>query len=1660
MGVAAVLDGGMHLAPSVVIEYGAPPSQPRLLCALLRNWVAAGYTGNNGSARGSPGVMLAVCTVLCSMLTVLLGPALSVDVAASDSVASTSSVVVSTGDNGSGISGVHDDGPSPSHQLSAAECTAYTRHFMAAAQQLLLHLQHTNDEVALVAADFFGGTYLSALKGLPWVGPGRAEVLSRHAELLQGLTESLVLRTQLKPEVAAVATADARDIPDEARMVRRELAGMLRDISSMVGHTAMLQFMAALVQQGYSALEASAVQTADGTTGSGDCDTCSATHAWVRIECALYAANVVTGRWVAETLMGRPVKQASILSPVTSTVRDDDPSQQASPDPLQAPNCAVDSDDEGGDSYKQLAALAGMLERSSLGVEHPGGSRSSLPSRTSSREALLRAPASAEANAAVRQLVEVAALSTVHPHGSSKLAGTALTLLGGLPMWYARQTQTTMHKHTHKHAYTQVEQRRTPPRRHTSSLLGPLPALVAGASADLGVPFHTHGGAADTVVDAGAPSGGGASARARGAAVGQSPPVGSDSAQSGGDATSTASPGALVGGGGIASLLPSVLLAVHHSLQSADAKLSRNSATTLQRLCAHDGLAHHLLAHHSDWVLSLVDVYRERGGMQERAGPHEDTSTEELLLVTLCRFACMGPATLQLLLRLAAPKIDSLRGALAELGAARDVASASGSVGMASMPLSMGMLASAAAGLTVATLVAQCARALEVLTAIMEACKHSAGSREATRKGGGAGVVRESSINAGSGGGAIFRRAASDGPGSCAQQVLSLVRAVWQVLEPGLKAELVQSSPSSHAFASGVASFMAAAMSRLMPPASAAAAIAVHVPNPSPLGIGSAGAPGVRQQQQQHEPGQLAALLEPLTWSMSVLEAIPVLLLSTPKIADLLLISLDAYALLRAAPAASLSAAGGGSGDLTTDAAAEGGSAGSGGSGTPGSKYIEEQLAACTPRLAGVAGGAVVAGCANLVDHVLDMQVAPSHTTLLLRLCTRCVRSLPSSLVLWPATPDIMLSATLVACYSSDMEQARAALEWCQAMCTAPFKGLPPGAGTGTGTAVLPGTGCDASACQVLCTWLDGTSGATVVQALLLACAGSMPACLILPLAASLHAIWRGVGSDRFLRWVEMALQMVTPNGPAPWQDLKTEHRLVYLQELLSPECASDIPRFKRVVKSLCGGKRKVEGSGRGGPATQITSVCISSGASGFMRAASGSPRAPVAHRKQLYSRRAVSSELLVASSSAGVHSSALGPSPYRHQPRAHSSFHVLSRPPLAASNLSSAPASSTINAGPQCSAQNYTLQTKAQRLIPVKTGKKPPPAVQGCPSPFPPVQVLNMVCCPEIKRTPTSAGRPALRFIDCPAHIFNADKAGLQRHATHGRHFIAPKGCHMPCIPRDCHRKSVTMLTWGNALGLVMSPVFILKGKQYTCDLLELCREYGFTPGVRAKQDSHMMDGKVWREVLRHMAATIEGGVSPTSKALLIVCGHASRLTVKSVDEARTLGFEILILIAHTTHFLQPWDKVAWLSLVCSAPRILVTESPGVLSGAWQKTGLWPPSLEVALAAARASSKTLETPAPSAPADTEVQIILALPERVADAVAVPRQKPTAQMRRYLEMDGLVTSENYRQKYQVGAHVRGKGGSRAEKAGAKAAKMVAKANQGVKGMPKGKGQGK
>ncbi|KAJ9511802.1 hypothetical protein QJQ45_022678 [Haematococcus lacustris] len=195
---------------------------------------------------------------------------------------------------------------------------------------------------------------------------------------------------------------------------------------------------------------------------------------------------------------------------------------------------------------------------------------------------------------------------------------------------------------------------------------------------------------------------------------------------------------------------------------------------------------------------------------------------------------------------------------------------------------------------------------------------------------------------------------------------------------------------------------------------------------------------------------------------------------------------------------------------------------------------------------------------------------------------------------------------------------------------------------------------------------------------------------------------------------------------------------------------------------------------------------------------------------------------------------------------------------------------------------------------------------------------------------------------------------------------------------------RSITCVAWGSADGQVMPPNFVYAGKQLSHNALGATHFY-HRSAIIVKEGTHMMDGRLFPKLLDVMAAQIPGGVSPTKRALLVLDGHASRFSAETKEAARRHGFDLLVLPAQCTSFLQPWDQLfssvkavyqrllgqaayeagvngfnpapsQIISLVDTAVHYSVGFSCEPLQRALLKTGLHPPSKETMLAAAAAS--------------------------------------------------------------------------------------------------------
>ncbi len=201
--------------------------------------------------------------------------------------------------------------------------------------------------MVLTALDFWQDHYVAALQGSL---PGAInQAVAQHLPLLQHLANAVVAGTQLPLDTAVAATADARDLPEEVRVVggaaapaparracrpacrcgaftgatrrplsaggippvsppmtaarppppqvRRELASLLRDVTGLVGLEPMLQQMAAMVQEAV-ATHQQRVAAPGSPSGSA--------AVWVALENLMYTANVVMGERACPARLALP----------------------------------------------------------------------------------------------------------------------------------------------------------------------------------------------------------------------------------------------------------------------------------------------------------------------------------------------------------------------------------------------------------------------------------------------------------------------------------------------------------------------------------------------------------------------------------------------------------------------------------------------------------------------------------------------------------------------------------------------------------------------------------------------------------------------------------------------------------------------------------------------------------------------------------------------------------------------------------------------------------------------------------------------------------------------------------------------------------------------------------------------------------------------------------------------------------------------------------------------------------------------------------------------------------------------------------------------------------------------------------------------------------
>jgi hypothetical protein len=78
---------------------------------------------------------------------------------------------------------------------------------------------------------------------------------------------------------------------------------------------------------------------------------------------------------------------------------------------------------------------------------------------------------------------------------------------------------------------------------------------------------------------------------------------------------------------------------------------------------------------------------------------------------------------------------------------------------------------------------------------------------------------------------------------------------------------------------------------------------------------------------------------------------------------------------------------------------------------------------------------------------------------------------------------------------------------------------------------------------------------------------------------------------------------------------------------------------------------------------------------------------------------------------------------------------------------------------------------------------------------------------------------------------------------------------------------------------------------------------------------DLHGMHNKVWMKAflfngfLSFFKNLVPSGISHSNKYLLPLDSHSSHVTLKIIGQAQTFGLDMITLLSHTSHALQPLD-------------------------------------------------------------------------------------------------------------------------------------------------------
>ena len=152
------------------------------------------------------------------------------------------------------------------------------------------------------------------------------------------------------------------------------------------------------------------------------------------------------------------------------------------------------------------------------------------------------------------------------------------------------------------------------------------------------------------------------------------------------------------------------------------------------------------------------------------------------------------------------------------------------------------------------------------------------------------------------------------------------------------------------------------------------------------------------------------------------------------------------------------------------------------------------------------------------------------------------------------------------------------------------------------------------------------------------------------------------------------------------------------------------------------------------------------------------------------------------------------------------------------------------------------------------------------------------------------------------PQCIYNVDEKGIQ--TEHAPPYIISAGKSTPAITSS-RSATTTILGCGNALGTMMPPFYIFKGKKFSSDLLK----GSLTGSQGIVTDSGWSNALAFQEFLKSYFLKYVQRSSNDQTVLLMFDGHRSHVNIPVLEWAMAHNIELLVLPAHTSHLLQPLD-------------------------------------------------------------------------------------------------------------------------------------------------------